>query len=383
MSDVLAGLPGVMPEDGGEGEHLSPAAAGKSAGQQVRAGAQASGVLRGGTSPARGAASAGQGGAELGRPEPAAGEPAVVDDTTLLEQPEAAEPFTFAGRSWGSQAEAEQHLTRIDANLRTQQRLVSDLQRTAREAISVATAWQQHGAQAGVQQGQQPGRGAEPAAPEQPWYQDPQVLDLDFVRRLADEQGIDTALLHFAQTADKVYTERFSKLLDDRLSPILMEREAGRVYQGAMGAFQAVADDVDGAGQPAYPELHSQDPATHEAIVRIWRQMGRAGLEMGDDGVRVAVLKFRRAVAAGQLPPPSAAAAPVVPLAPSAPSAARVVRNLAGQAAGTSQVLSGTGTPRPATPGESDPAARLKASLRQAGRPVVDRNGFNLGFTPD
>jgi hypothetical protein len=378
---VSADFPGVMPE-GADGGDDSPGGelTGSSIAKVIRAGAAASGALPG-RKAGRGAASVGAGEAGVGRPEGgiATGDPA-LDGATVPEQPEAAEPFTFAGKTWASPAEAEQHLQRLDANLRATQKRLSETERTAREAISVATAWQQHGS-SGVRQDRQPDQPKAPAAPETPWYQDPQVFDLDFVRSIADEQGIDTALLYAFQTADKVYTDRFSKLLDERLQPFTQEREVGRVYQGAMNAFHTVADDVDAAGTPAYPELHSQDPAVHEMIVRIWRQMGKAGLEMGEDAVRVAVLKYRRGVAAGQFPPPDLSS--VTPPAPSAPSAARAVQGLQAARAASSQVLSGTGTPRPAAPGEDTPAAKLKASLRAAGKPVLDRSGFNMGFSAD
>lgn len=382
------------PDDAGELKGpASPGVLGNDLGKAARAGAAESGALPGGASAPKGegAASAGTGRDAQGRfvrqdgagEAPSGAQPAPDPNETAGQQPqEAAETFTFDGQTYATRAEAETAIRRDRENLKAQQRLVETLRKQkneaiqhAREAVSAANSWQQHATAAG-----QAGQGKpEKSEPETPWYQDPERLDLGFARELAETKGLDAALLYMAQASDKVYTDRFSKMVDERVAPLLQERQVAQAYQGAMQTFYAVADETDASGAEAYPELRSGNPEIHKAIVEIWRDTDRE-LRLGEDGVRVAVMKYRRQVAEGRIQAPETTVPGPTP-PPSAPSAARVVSNLQARNEAASAALTGSGTPRAAAPGTDSEAVRLKAILRQGGSTVRSKSGFDHGFT--
>lgn len=395
-TDAVSGLPGVtdgMDDPSSEGQPSGSEALGDA----VKAGAAASGALSGRPKgpkgpakpiPPKGAASARP--SETTPPSTAEIEapsgPEIEDPGTGEEEQPAAETFTFAGQTFASREAAEAEIKRSLGIVKGSQQALTKLQKEHQDlrklysTLHETTLGYQRVLEAGGRQGNTPDP-QKVTEPEKPWYQDPKVLDLDFAKELADEQGLDAALLYIVQQSDKVYADRLNKTLDERFAPLLQEREAAQLFKGAMDTFYSVADETGDDGQPLYPELTSGDQAVHQQIVEIWKATDR-DLKLGEDGVRVAVMKYRRGVASGQIPPPAPLEETPTP-APSAPSAARVVRSIQARQAETSEALTGTGTPRPAPTGADSPAARFKAALRNAGSTVRGKDGFDFGFSAE
>jgi hypothetical protein len=328
----------------------------------------------------------GAGGVGEGRP---------VAGTAGATPPEAAGTFAFAGRAFKDQTQAERVFQTTDSNLRATQKQLAELNKRVERAEAAAgnavtalermIAERAAGGQGGAVAAQQT---ASPAAPEAPWYEDGELLD--FYRDLFENQGPDVAMMHLLGKVDSVVNERVKAALEQanqaaeqRYAPLVQEHQVGTMFRGAMGHFYDVAEEADAGGNPLYPELsQNQDTDVHREIVALWREIDPK-LTLGTRGVRQAVFEYRSGYRAnGERVEPSAGPSYAAP-AGGAPSAARVVRALEARDAAGAEVLTGTGTPRPAAPGSDIQEARLKTALRQAGRTVRSRDGFDYGFAPD
>lgn len=137
-----------------------------------------------------------------------------------------------------------------------------------------------------------------------------------------------------------------------------------QTLHSAADLFDRVSSFRDDAGNPYMPELH--DPNAQDAIARIYVGLGFDPRgEKAELGVHYAVLAYREWMRSHAATSPSTAA-----------PAAGVLQSLAQGQGAASHVLSGSGTPRPATPGQT-PELQLKRAIREAGNFIP-----GAGFAP-
>jgi hypothetical protein len=316
---------------------------------------------------------AGHGEAPAGAQQGAEFVPGATPETPSEQETET-ESFEFAGQRFRSREAAEQEIRTNLGRLRTAQKEASQLQqrvaaaeKQAREAAEIARAWHEHATQGQRQEKPQVQQGQEP---EKPWYD---TLDWDFVREIANEKGIETALYWAMQQMDQRYTSLLETKLTERLAPHEQRSQATQMYERTMGTFNEVAYEADEAGNPLYPEL--MDQASAADVVRIWSTLDKS-IAMTPRGVRLAVLEYR--YQNGQLRGGQSAALP----GPAGANGASqgVMRGAQQSARASSEVLSGNGTPRAAAPGT--PGASSFKQLIGGSPPTVKIKDFDLGFSP-
>ncbi len=288
--------------------------------------------------------------------------------------PEATDPFEFAGQSFKSREAAEQEVRSALGRYKSaqseaakQQKRADEAERVAREAVNLARAWQEHST--GTQRQAVPQKET-PQEPEKPWYDS---LDWDFVEELAQEKGLQTAMYWLTQQMDNRYTGLLDSRIKTALAPHEQSAQAASMYRETMQTFNAVAFETAENGSLRFPELHDQAQA--EEIVRIWSTLDKS-LAMTPRGVRMAVLEYRDTNGAAYLGQNGTSPSP----AGGNGASQNVLRGAQRSAQASSEVLSGNGSPRPASP-DTPGASSFKKLI--GGAPVTARVGdFNLGFTP-
>lgn len=350
------GLPGVMPDGPAPSAPSTPAAAAPSPGSAVPPGPPATPTPAG----AAGAPADDAGVPPTG--EPPAGEAPVEGD---------AQPYTFDGKQYKSQADFENFV-------RSQNGRVSAQAKQLGEYASVSKAWIEYadslkaendrlkaGGSAPPTQGN-----SSPTTPDQPAApQGLDGLDWEFYAQLSKEQGPEYAAYWLAQRLDERAEARLNERLDAVEKPRQAEQQAAAQHAKTAAAFDAVATKVDASGQPLYPELMSEDEAVANGVMGIWKSLPRE-LQLTERGVVLAIGEYR--MANGGVPPRPAGAANGA-----SPSPSQVVRDAQATAA---QPVSGSGTPRPAPAGPATAEARIRQSIREAGIPRSAGN-VSLGFS--
>jgi hypothetical protein len=316
------------------------------------------------------------GGASAGAPQGAesvagATPGAQPDGLPAEANPQATEPFTFAGKTWNSREEAEREAGTALGRYRTEQQRAARLDNelaAAREQLRTATAlaWQYHQLHTGGQrQGAQP---AQQPEPEKPWHA---TLDWDLAADLFAKNPTD-ALYYLAQNIEQHFDEKLETRLKAAVEPHEQRAQREQAFNHSVGLFQQHAVLKDGAGQLLYPELH--DDAASTDIVRIWTSLPPQ-LAMGPEGVELAVHRYRLTNGAYT----RAAASPA-----GASGASQRVLQAASAAAGASaETVNGHGSPRPAPPGTPG-ASSFKQLIGEASPfvtvPGKDGHVLNLGF---
>jgi hypothetical protein len=299
------------------------------------------------TGPGQGGPASGRGEAPAGGQQGAEFVPGATPEGPqgLDEQETETESFEFAGQTFASREAAEQEVRTALGRYRTaqseasklQQRVV-ELERTAREAASLAHAWEQHATRG---QRQEKPQASQPQEPEKPWYDD---LDYDFAKEIAEQRGIGNAFYWAMQQMDQHYSGLLEQKLNQRLAPHEQRSQQSQMYEQTMGTFNQVAYQADEGGNLLFPELHDQVMAAD--VVRIWATLDKS-IALTPRGVMLAVLEYRHQngqLRNGQIgAPPSPAGANG--------ASQGVLRGAQRSAQASSEVLSGNGTPRAATPG--------------------------------
>jgi hypothetical protein len=316
---------------------------------------------------------AGRGEAPAGIPDQGA-EFAPGPTPDIQEQQPEAESFEFAGQRYASREAAEQEVKTALGRYRAaqseaskHQQRAAEMEKAAREATQIANAWEQY-AKRGQRQENAPD--TKPQEPEKPWYD---ALDWDFVREIAQEKGIDTALYWAMQQMDQHHSKLLEQKLNERLAPHEQRSQQSQMYSQTMETFNGVAYQADESGNLLFPELHDQ--ATAEGVVRIWGTLDRS-IALTPRGVMLAVLEYRhqngilRNGQPGALPGPAGANG----------ASQGVLRGAQSSARASSEVLSGNGTPRAAAPGT--PGASPFSKLIGGAPSTVKVKGLDLGFIP-
>jgi hypothetical protein len=348
------GLPGVMPD----GPSPAVAAAQASASAPAPAVATAAPGTPAPPSPA------GEAGAPIdGTAAPTGTEPTGSEVPADPNAP----PFTFAGKQYVTQAEAENFL-------RTQTGRVDALTKRTGEYASLTNAWMEYAnglqKQLDAAKGGQPpaqGNSSTAAAPDSPnaWIDG---LDWAFYAQLSKENGAEYAGHWLAQQLTERNDKHVEKLLEERFKPIATERRQQEEYQRVSTTFEAAAARTDASGAPLYPELTTADEAVGQVVFDIWKSLPEQ-VRNTERGVVLAIAEYR--LQNGGPPRPAAGTA-----GGASPSPSQVLRAQEGAA---SQVVNGTGAPRPASSAAMSAEARVRQQIRDAGVPRAVE-GRSLGF---
>lgn len=357
------GLPGVVP-DGGP----SVPAAGNPASAAAPASASPTPAAGATTDATATPTPAGEASAPIdgSAPEPTGAETPAGQETPA----ESAQPFSFAGKTYKSQAEAENFL-------RTQSGRVDALTKRTADYASLTHAWMEYakGLEARAN-GSAPAQGnpgvAKGGPTEQSKPADPNEwldgLDWEFYGRLAKQEGPEDAAFWLARQL----AERQERILDERLNakfaPIEQDRERHELTTRTQTVFEAVALRTGDDGSYLFPELASEDPAVGQAILDIWKTLPR-DLQLTERGVVLAIAEYR--LANGGPPRPADAGT----ANGASRSASQIVREAQRTAA---QPVTGSGMPRPADEGVTA-EAKVRRSIREAAQPRSSDGRF-LGF---
>ncbi|OFX02427.1 MAG: hypothetical protein A3E78_02000 [Alphaproteobacteria bacterium RIFCSPHIGHO2_12_FULL_63_12] len=314
-----------------------------------------------------------------GAPEQASepGEPAEPEPAEPAEP--AAQKFHFAGIEFESQEKAEQ-------NFRTLRGQHKSILSQRDQAATVANQWkaeaEQRASRIAELEAAQGGRGpavAPPKGTQSPSDVRPgtpaeaekafnESVDWDFYKELYETRGPEYAEFWKEGLREKYITDLLQRKIDEATRPAREQQQVTERMYASADLFERAADLADEAGEPYFPEL--RDPAAQPHIARIFVQMGfDPAADRPEMGVHYAVLAYRdfihrQARAAGQAPSSS----------PS--TAAPVLGRMSAERDASSQVLSGSGTPRPATPAQTS-ELQLKRAIREAGQFIP-----GAGFAP-
>lgn len=287
---------------------------------------------------------------------------------------EDAEPLTLAGKTFKSKTDAENYVKAQDGRVKA-------LTGRIGEYASSANAWMTYGKQLESQLALKNGQPAGEPGNAQPTTTDPAPktapsdpnawldgLNWDFYEQLAREQGPQYAGFWLAEKI----AERQDRMLEERLAarfaPIDQREQLEALQHKTSTLFSGIAAKVDDAGNPLYPELHTQDQEAGKALVDIWATLPDA-LRYTERGVVLAIGEFR--LQRGVPPRPAAGTA--------SGASQPVLTGLRKQQAAGSTAITGEGTPRSA--GKGSAGADINRAIREAGLPVGHENAdTRLGF---
>ena len=190
-------------------------------------------------------------------------------------------PFSFAGRQFASQAEAEQYF-----------------QHTMRSAAGRLRTLQDQ-----VAKIQTPPTPAPQAPVKQPY-------DREVYQELARTYGPDKAEAYRLEETQKFEREQLQASLDARLKPIEEATQQAALEARTVELFSRAKTVTDASGQLLFPEFSHDEAA--QAIVKIWEEL-HPEQAITPAGIRFAVDIYRGRAARGMArstPPPPARPAP-------------------------------------------------------------------------
>jgi hypothetical protein len=320
---------------------------------------------------------------EIPTEEPTETEPEVIEETPAggeevpVEPEPTPEKYTFYGRDWDGQDQAEQFVRSMDGRVRAQGQELSDLKHLIRRWEDWHAYTEEQGAKTKAEATKASDEKTEPLLDSVDWKS---------VEAIAEKHGVvaglKTALLGVQDhIRDSVLAKMDTELAEIR-KPWEQSQEIQRADQHVKGWMLNAANSVDENGNPNFPELYEEHPDFSEEyaqrIVQSWANITRKYPQFGmsREGIELAIMK-----SGGPKPAAKAKASPAQA------GAAKVGRNAAGQfvkqsaAAQENEAEGGTG----ATPGDAarQPAqtmteAEERRRIREAGR--VDEKAAFFGM---
>jgi hypothetical protein len=302
------------------------------------------------------------------------------------------EVFEFAGEKFPTREAAEAHFKRVAGTYRSAQSSTAKLEARIREfekrfeqADTTSRGWYEYAQrleQATSKQKEEAEKAAKAGQPQLPFGLSKE--DFRFAGNLATEHGFEYGAYVLFQKAE----ERVQKLIDERVQqaagPLAANDHKRQLLDKTMGlwtdATQAQAED----GSYLFPELVHGDEATANEILRIWMGLDpRFAFSHGEDGrpatpnpeaIAHAVWRYRT-MRGGWSGPAGGGAQP-------ARQGASVAAAVERAGAAASQVLEGTGQPRPAVQ-PTTAAGAIKESLKRAAADMTmsTPDGRSLGFS--
>jgi hypothetical protein len=291
--------------------------------------------------------------------------------------PNAPKKYTFAGREYTNQSEAEQRHRSLEGQFKPLTEKVRAMEETAHTAAHSANAWKARADQleaelASVREGGGPQ--SQPAGTQEPAGDPADSIDWELyaeIRKRYDEMGEPWRAEAWLQQKQQAIWDKKQEALREELTRPFREAEARKqVAAQTDQLFSSLAEYVNSDGSPSFPEL--RDPEAAYMVGRFWTSMGLpTDYALTPQGAIAAVAMYRMAggkTAASLIAPVSQGSPTPAPPAP--PSDAAAAASLAG---GRPDV-----TPTaPATPGTPEEAfaAGIKSRLRKT---ELTRKG--LGF---
>lgn len=253
-----------------------------------------------------------KGGEVVTKPKPSAVE-APDGEPTIPEPPGEAKPFTFAGKPFKTQAEAEQHYKSLEGRFDPIQKAATKNYAKLVEAAKLANDWHEvaQRQEAELQQlraGQAP---AEPAA------SDPEGIDWGLyaeIRRVANEAGTPEKADQWLQEQhDRILRSEIAKIREEAIeTPRRTAEEQAQLAQTADNLVNAMSEVTNPDGSYVFPEL--RDGKTAHEVGALWRSMGLdPQLALSEGGAVAAVMLYRGAKALQGPAPAPRPSAPVIP----------------------------------------------------------------------
>lgn len=250
-----------------------------------------------------------KGDAVVAKPKPSAvdtpdGEP------TVPEPPGESKPFTFAGKPFKTQAEAEQHYKSLEGRFDPIQKAATKNYAKLVEAARLANDW--HAVAQRQEAELQQLRGAQPAAPE-PAGEAPEGIDWGLyaeIHRVATEAGTpEKAQQWLHEQNTRIINAEIARIREEAIENPRRAAEESAAREATAGALvEALVAAKNPDGSPAFPEM--ADGRTQYEIGALWRESGLdPALALTEGGAIAAVALYR--MAKGLRPAP--APAPVVP----------------------------------------------------------------------
>lgn len=190
------------------------------------------------------------------------------------------------------------------------ERRIAGMESELDEALRVIDMWDQAARRNGwVDAGPNAAPAGAPAAPSSKTTAPSPVefskrLDTRVLRDLAEEKGVDAALLAMGQAMDQYLKEilptvesraeeRARALVTQELEPVRQTTEQRRVFDASFNIFRQAAERADAEGNPIYPEL-GEDREVIDRVVDIWNKFDpKLKMDPSGRGVHFAVLQYR------------------------------------------------------------------------------------------
>ncbi len=303
-----------------------------------------------------------------------------------------AEEFEFGGQKFPSREAAEAYYRRADGQYRQAQSATARLENAIRELETrIATAdatsrgWYDRAQElerVTSQTRAEQEKAAKDAGPALPFGLTKE--DFRFAGSLANEHGFEFGVLPLLQKAEAHIKDLVSGAVQEASGPLAATQLKSQMLDRTMGLWTQATELKDGRGAPLFPELVHGDAATANEILSIWMGLDpRFAFIHGQDGrpqqpnpeaIAHAVWRYR--ALHGWAPPAAGGAQPT------RQGASAVVRSAEAAGAAASEVLDGTGQPRPAAQ-PTTAAGAIRDSLKKAAEAIdlQTPNGRSLGFS--